>query len=72
MLKGYLIKWSWLNIFINGCFCAIEIDIRLGRTTYTHQFFTNKGFYNHFSYSKKVYEVSDSDSKGRNINTFTL
>jgi len=46
--RGYLIRWSWLSVFLNGNFCAIEIDVRFFGTTYTHQFFTNNGFYNHF------------------------
>jgi hypothetical protein len=66
----YLIHWQWLSIFLFGNFCIIEIDIRMFGTTYTHQFFTNKGFYNYFSNNVKVYKVSNSDPRGENIDIY--
>jgi hypothetical protein len=70
----YLIHWSWLSVFLFGNYCAIEIDIRIFGTTYTHQFFTrNKGFHNYYSNIlcltniTKVYKVSDSIPRGNNI-----
>jgi len=68
--RGYLIRWSWLSIFLFGNFCTIEIDIRMFGVTHTHQFFTRDGFYNHFSNRKIVYRVSDSKPRGNNINTY--
>ena len=67
--KGYLIRWSWLSVFLFGNYCTIEIDIRLFGVTYTHQFFTRKGMYNYFSNKVVVYKVSNNMPKGSNINT---
>lgn len=44
----YLIRKHWLSVYLGGNFCAIEIDIHVGRYYHTFQFFTNNGFYNHF------------------------
>jgi hypothetical protein len=67
MFRGYLFHWRWLSMYLNGEFCTIEIDIRLFGVTYTHQFFTRKGFYNYFSNKVRVYKVSDSILRGNNI-----
>ena len=68
--RGYLIRWSWLSVFISGNCCTIEIDIRLNGVTYTHQFFTRNGFHNYFSNKVIVYRVDNNMSKGSNINTY--
>ncbi len=68
--RGYLIRWSWLSVFLAGNFCTIEIDIRLFGVTYTHQFFTRDGFYNYFSNKVVVYRVGNNAPKGSNVDTF--
>jgi hypothetical protein len=67
--KGYLVRWPWLSIYLYGWYCDVEIDIRFNGITYTHQFFTRDGFYNHFS-NKHVYKVSDLKPRGNNVDTF--
>lgn len=44
MKHKYLINWSWLTVYWGGEFCKLEIDV----FKHTFQFFTKKGFYNHF------------------------
>jgi len=45
----HLIDWHWLTIYLWGSFCDLEIDLMIGRREHTFQFWTEKGFYNHFS-----------------------
>lgn len=40
----YLVHWHWLNIYVNGSFCKLEIDLY----RWTFQFFTNNGLFNYF------------------------